>query len=269
MSSSSHFDSAIEVLDWAGEAIQELKVIHDAFFNSGNFRELREFDADASQNILKVKLVSKLPSSIPRKATEALLHIKHSFDRSLYAACLAIGKLPKGNLYFPWAESPDDLEYRLGAKAKAGKVPKLIIPKELWDVLRGFEPYGRSDAYTGGNNLIRELAKIANRKHTLRLNFSAEVGGIEYPAFSGPMTGPATFEMCKPHWDTVKNEVIIAKFPSSLQTDYKYALHLGIAFNEAPPLKGKNLIAALNDFLTKAQTVLERLSRETDIIARH
>lgn len=67
--SSHHFASAIEMLDWARDAIHELKISCDAFFNASNFREVREFDADTSQNILKIVLVSKLPQSIPEKQT--------------------------------------------------------------------------------------------------------------------------------------------------------------------------------------------------------
>lgn len=264
--SSHHFASAIEMLDWARDAIHELKISCDAFFNANNFREVREFDADSNQNVLKIVLVSKLPQSIPRKANEALLNIRHSLDRSIYAACTAIGHPPKDSIYFPWADSPTDLDYKLGAKAKPGKTPKIRVPIELWDVLRELEPYGRSDAYAGGHNFIRELAKIANRKHTIRLNFGAAVSGIDFPSFSGSMKGPAKFELGNSRWDTMKNEIVLARFPSSIETDYKYTLHMYVAFNESPPLKGANLIGALSDFLTYAQTVLVRLQGKAETI---
>jgi hypothetical protein len=255
------------VLAWASEAIDELKAGCNEFLQQKNFREVRDFDSEAGENVLKIVLVSKLPKSIPRKATEALSNLRHSFDQALFAACCAIGKRPKDSIYFPWSETPTDLEYRLGAKAKPSKVPKSKIPPELWPVLRAFEPYGRSDTHTGGDDVIRALAQIANRKHTVSLNFSGSVAGGSYPSFKGDVPAGKTFSLKAPHWDTVKNEIEIARFPEELKTDYNYRLALYVAFDEAVPLRGLPLVESLTAFAAKAQSIVDGLEGEAAKIA--
>lgn len=260
----SSFDSPRNTLTWAKEAINELDAICSAFLGtSQNFQEIRQFDADTKENVLKVVAAKKLPHGIARKATEALSNIRHSFDQSVYAACRAIGQTPKDSIYFPWADSPADLEYRLGKVSRPGKQQKIKIPPELWPVLRGFEPYRRSDTYAGGDDLVRELARVANRKHTVALNFRGEVAGIKFPSFSGSMDSGESFRLRMPNWDSVNNEIEIARYPLGIKTDYNYSLNLYVALDESAPLYGVPVSSALGTFLAKAQAVLDVLEQET------
>jgi hypothetical protein len=220
--------------------------------------EVREHDPERRQNILKVVAIAKIPRDVARKATDALSNIRHSFDQSIYAACRAIGKSPKDSIYFPWADSPTDLEYRLGAKVKPGKVPKIKIPPELWPRLRSFEPYGRGDSYSGGNDAIRKLAQIANRKHTVNLTFSPTVGHIRAPSFAGA----GDLALLVPNWDPVKNEIVIARFSPEISSDYKYTLRADVAFDEPILPPGIPVLPALRFFLAKAQAVREGLEAE-------
>ena len=166
-------------------------------------------------------------------------------------------------MYYPWANTPMDLEHRLGATSKGGKPGrKGKIPPELWPVLRSLEPYGRGDGYSGGDDLVRELAKAGNRKHTIRLAFSVQVTGTHIDEITNRSGGSISFFVF-PQWNPVKNELVVAEVSPELTVDYRYELtNPHIAIDEAPPLKGIPVIEALRHFLANAQTVLERLELE-------
>lgn len=257
----SAFDSPCEVLNWAREGIEELKSSCRAFLDAQNYKEVRQLDADSGEEILKVVRVGKkMPVSIPRKATETLSNTRNTFDQALFAACCAIGKRPRESIGFPWAQTPDDLEHRLGAKnTKPGKIPK--IPPEFWPVLRTFEPYPRSKSYSGGNNLIRLLAQIANRKHTIKLGFSSAISRLDLEIDVEVLTVGQSYEsLSRAVWDMVKDEIVIARYAPGSKTDTKYSLQMYVALNEAPPLQGMPIIEGLSVFAAKAQSVIEGLA---------
>jgi hypothetical protein len=257
----SPFDSPREVLGWAREGISELDASCRAFLNTENYRSVREIDPETGQELFKVVCIAEMPVAIRRKATESLSNIRNAFDQALFAACCAIGKHPKESIYFPWAESPVDLEHRLGAKnSKPGKIPK--IPPELWPKLRSFEPYRRGDTYSGGEDGIRALAQIANRKHTVRLNFSANVTQVQLGIYIDVLTEGQSYENPgNPTWDSVKNEIVLARYTPGAKCETKCSLHLYVAFDESAPLKGAPALDALDAFATKAQSVIDGLER--------
>jgi hypothetical protein len=259
-SSVAHFDSPTETIAWAREAINELQTIFQGFCNNNNFREFREIDDDAGEEVLKIKLISAFPREMRRKCTEAMERIRHSFDQSLYAACWAIGHRPKESIYFPWAQNPLDLERRLwDGKPKPSK-----IPIELWPILRRFEPYSRGNGYPGGNDIIRELAKIANRKHTINLSVTANVSSTTYDNIH--IISATSFSIPSPRWDPVKNEVELMRLAGKIDPDYKYSVQFYVALNESPPLNLVPAIGVLNAFADKAQTVLDGLESEVQFI---
>jgi hypothetical protein len=255
----SPFDDPREVLDWAREGIKELDASCSAFLNTDIYRQVREIDSNTGQELFKIVCITKMPVEIRRKATEALSNTRHAFDQALFAACCAIGKHPKESIYFPWAVSPDDLEYKLGARnLKPGKQPK--IPPEFWPRLRSFEPYRRGNTYSGGEDGIRALAQIANRKHTVRLNFSARAATITEEIHIDVLSDGQSYEsLCTPVWDTVKNEIVLARYTPGAKFQTKYRLNLYVAFNEAAPLKEAPVVNTLSAFVAKAQSVIDGL----------
>lgn len=264
----SHFDSPREVIGWAEEGVDELDAACRAFFREDVFRKVTEFDEGTNQNIVKLKIIKSIPTNIARLTTEALNNLRHSFDQSVYAACRMLGKPTSKHLYFVWAESPADLDGGLGKPiSRTNKTPQ--IPPELWPKLRTFEPYPRGRTYPGGNDLIRGLAKIANRKHTVRLDFAPDPTSVNYPSVTGAwkVEPGQTFRFPKPAWDAVKNEMILAVVPAGLKIHNDAIVAFNVAFDEAKPLKGYPIVPALREFLAKAKAVCEGLEREATRIA--
>jgi hypothetical protein len=252
-----HFLTSLETLSWAKEAVEEFNSECRDFFHNDPARRIIEFDEKTGENVHKINPTRRLPSSVARKATEAISHTKNAFDQALYAACIVVGGPPKGSIYFPWSESPIDLEHRL--RGKKTSPPK--IPVELWPIIRYFEPYPTGQAHTGGDDLVRELAKVANRKHTVRLTFTLHVVGFEYTNINAfAARGPLS--ILNPTWDPVNNEIVLVRASTETEIDYNCKIAIQITFNEPGLLAQKSVVDSLSNFLAKAQTVADRLQRE-------
>lgn len=255
---SDHFIFPNETLSWSRKAINEFDSLCRDFFRQPNIQSITEFDAKSGLNEAKFVLMTDLPADAPRKVTEALVNTRHSFDQSLYAAIRALGITPVHDVYFPWTASPKDLQRRLeGTVNKGSNVLK--IPKVLWPTLGSFEPYGRSDRHTGGDNMIRAMAKVANRKHTVRLTFDL----IARSAGNVNISGDGPIQVLHPRWNPVKKQVVVARFGDHAKlNDYGY-INVGIVFDEAGPLQNTPVLTALRRFLAKAEAVAEALEKET------
>ena len=255
-----YFSSAQKTLSWAEEGIEELNGECIAFFNDRPFRKVIEFDAEAGQNIVKITAIKPLPDKIVRLATEAINNIKHSFDQSTFAAVIALGKGTTGDFHFIWTTTrPKDFEGRLRSGRKG-------LPPELWPIFCEFKPYATGETNARGDNLVRELARIANRKHRVALTFAPAVQGGMWPSVTGFMKAGTRSSLPIPIWDSVKNEVIIARVPRGLKVHNDTRLAFNVAFDEPPPLKGRSAVGLLDLFLAKAKSVADRLEREVTTI---
>ncbi|MBL8658597.1 MAG: hypothetical protein JNM75_02440 [Rhodospirillales bacterium] len=257
------FLTAYETLCWADEAIKELSKESARYLNQA--RSSIHRDADSVDELHKLTLPSHIPAVIRRKLMEALGLIKNSFDQSVVAAIRAVrgDAATKGTVYFPWADSPTDLDHRLGAAKRSGRTvsncPK--IPPDLWPVLRSFEPYRTGNSYPGGNDLVREMAHIANRKHTVRLLLLPSVAGGVINVNRMTLSGPGFFGNFS--WDPVKNELIFGRLPRDSECDYNAHIALHIAFDEPGFLLQKPIIYSLHMFAAKAKEVADTLSLES------
>lgn len=247
------FDAARKSIAWANEGIQEIDAVLGRFFAHVKTVEVTEVDPNTGHNCFKVKLNERIPADVERKAFEALQHARNSFDQSLFAACVAISKRPKNDIHFPWRTGPVDLERTLTHK-------NCRIPVEFWDVLRKHEPYGRSQTYTGGDDAVRELARIANRKHTIGISVAGYIHGGRLPDVHGSKLSFLT--MPAPRWDAVKNEMTLVIYSGDVEIKNNYSFAFSVVFNETASLKNIPVGAGLKMFASKAKGALEDLERE-------
>lgn len=248
------FDAPRKSIAWANEGINELDSTLKAFFANVQTVEVTDVDPNTGHKRLKIKLSQSLPDSVARKSFEALQHARNSFDQSLFAACVTINKRPKRDIHFPWRTSPDDLE-------RTFKHVKCVIPVELWDVLRRQEPYGRSEAYAGGDDVVRKLANIANQKHTIGIGVAGFVhGGVHPSVRSGDDGGFLRIPI--PRWDAEKDEMTLVEYSGNPEIKNDYRFRFSVVLKEAPPLQGVPITSALKAFVSKAQSALEDLEAE-------
>lgn len=253
MSLDEFFDSPLKTIAWAREAIDELDTGFRAFFDTHPYRDFMDVDPDTGERLHKIALIQSLPSVLERKATEALNNIRHSFDQSLFAGCCAIGKRPKKDIAFPWKMSPTDLNFAFtDSKGK--------VPTEFRDVIHRQEPYPASEGHLGGNDQIRELAKIANGKHTIGLTVTIRISVSRISDFSGGYID--RFSIPGTKWDSLKNEVIIAIIGPKANVRYKHQFALRVVLDIPGPLGDVPIIDALREFANKSEVFHESIKAE-------
>ncbi|WP_421838209.1 hypothetical protein [Novosphingobium sp.] len=149
-------------IERAKQALYNAKKTFFEFMDGQNIEPIQVFDQKTGYYCLKTVITGPVPDNIEAQISSAVTTTRHAFDQIIFSACEAIGKPTKG-LYYPWV----DEERLLAAKLFSNKQNKEIIPADLWDVIRAQEPYPHSDDTQRGNTLIRNMAILANRKHTV------------------------------------------------------------------------------------------------------
>lgn len=238
------FDTPHETIEWAGEAIQELNAIYDEFLGPKNMHFVVEPHLKPQYKALKIKARNPPPTGLRRKATEALNNVRHSFDQTLHAACVALGK-PRPRTNFTWRPTPREVQGYLRSKD---------IPVDLWEVIMGEEPYKRGNGYVGGDDFIFAVAKLADGKQTIGFRIMPQVRDSAQPVVSGNFV-----LIPKPVWVTVNNEQVIAFGPHDMQVKGDYTVILNITFDEPGPLHDQSLAWGLARFHAKAQKFAHRM----------
>ena len=260
----SAFDTPKEHVAWAREAINELHSEFLKFFAPRPrppFVEEREphgtvvdIDPDTGHHVYKFKILDTLPRALTRKATETLNNIRHSFDQTVYAACVTIGKVPKkGNIVFPWRSNPIDLQRTL---------EKGTIPSELWDAIKRQEPYPTGNGYTGGNDIVREIAKLANGKHNIGLTITPMIVSVSHPTIISPPGQLSDCYVPNPRWDPVKNEMIIAVVSPGVKIYNNYGIQLDVGFDIPRFSFDEPVIRLLNIFADSADSFVEGIEAD-------
>lgn len=245
------------MLGWGQKGIDNFERVELAFLQGGVYREVTDVNSEPGFAILKLIRTNDIPEELEEIATGALLNIKHSFDRSLYAASRCLGRAPtgSGSINFPWSDTIQGCKGRvLGKRSK--------VPPELRSVVLSLEPYGRSQGNAAGDDISRVLAKMANRKHTIDLGM---IVNAKNSRNSATMVNPTGFDISYvgSQWHFVEDEIIMARFAYPTQYRYEYDFDAGVCFNETRALKRIFVKDALTHFHAKAEMVLERFKKET------
>jgi len=249
------FEPSKESVRWAQTAIQELDREAAAFFKSDVTEIITQIDAQSNEHIQKVRLKQKLPSGLARKATEALTNSRHAFDQAAFAARNIVSGRGNDSVYYPWARSPIDLSHRLKN-----------MDQRLWTTFQLHEPYPRSDAHVGGNDVIRALARLANDKHTVGLGVNGHIRSMGHPPIVTRQT--QFIGIRTPKWDPDKNEAELMRWIGNPKIGCDYQFAFEIVLKDAGLAHPVNAVAGLIDFSAKANTVIETLqARCLEIVA--
>ena len=162
------FTSARELVNWAREDANDLDLAEQIFFGGHPYTRLREFDAKAGHDVLKLR-VPAVPSHMRKLATHAVWSLKHALDHATCSAILAVtGQTPE-EVTFPFVSHRNALEGRLTAVSK--RHPKGKYPLELLPLFRRFEPYPTSDGLIDGSDELCAISRMANAsKHSVGLS---------------------------------------------------------------------------------------------------
>lgn len=254
MGNLSAFARPQKLIDRAKAALTDANNAWKAFFEVDNAEIIIEDDPEPGFQRRKLAFKAAIPDAVEGRLTDAMNNARNAFDQSIFAACAAIDR-PRKDTHYPWASSETDLtDWRLWNN-KSGKE---TIPKELWDVLISQEPYPRNEANGRGNTLIRAMATLANRKHTVGIEVFGKVAAMH--------TGSTVIQgvggvFIMPTWDPIKNEIILSRWKGTAQFSGEESFEFDVVFDATAPIPLPRMSAALcmDAFINHAQFACDGL----------
>lgn len=172
------------------EEIRSLKLISDDFRRQQNVQPFIEKDKATGELICKARVLRDVPDDIERSATRYLTEIRSTLDKAVNASARILGSVSLKHTNFPFGDKTggrNAFEKQLMRETGIWRG----IPKELRTYLMSLQPYPRSAAYEGGNDLLALLGELSNpAKHDSRLFVSLDVEGFIIKKFSGKFHFP-------------------------------------------------------------------------------
>lgn len=250
------FSSARQLVRWAREDIKQFDTVCQGFLGSNKSHSVfTDVDLDAGRMDLKLR-VAPVPDELRKLASHALWDIKHALDHAMYAAAYAVLGRDPGDLHFLTGTSLNNLRSRLYG-------PKSKYPPELRPLIESFEHYATGDSYSGGDDGICKLSKLANNsKHAVALatnprSFVRRLSG------TGKVGGARMFLQ---GFETSEDELTLGTFP--YDPDAKFNLELAgfVSFSKVELFKDTPAGEVLEAYATLADSVIEQLEAEVATI---
>ena len=238
-------------IGFAKADMEELASKWRAFRQDGLYNTVADFDPKTEVTTHKLVLRRPLPADLERHATSALSNLKNAFDMMVFATCAAINR-PIKKFNYPWADTV------VGFTAIRNSKTGAVIPQEIWEELGRQAPYKRGDHDSFKHDLARDMATLANTKHTVGLTVDCTISTSSSSISIKKMVGPASFENRHPIWDSVNQEAILQETSGAVDATAQYTVEAHVAFDVAPPLRDIDTGDALNLFLNHAEQSLER-----------
>ena len=102
---------------------------------------------------------------------------------------------------------------------------------------------------------MRELAKIANKKHTIGIKPRFEIGGYKFRAKKITFSGNGS--LVTPKWDPKTNDVILRTQSKPFLPQGEYEFEVFICLDVPGILQGKPALPLLLAFIEKAEKVYQ------------
>lgn len=193
-----------------------------------------------------------MPDAAVQKSTEAIQHIKHGIDQGFTAACRIFGSDLKGRFNFPWSDNLQGVKSSLIGRK---------IPEALHQTILSFNPYPAIGAGPIKQNVVRQSALIANKKHSVNLTIIPRVETMLIRAIVYKTDRAFVAEF--PVWDCVNQEFEIARFPEGTEfvDDRKFPFRINL--NEGPPVdkfSAEDVIACFGQYAEDVVLTLRKMS---------
>lgn len=219
------FESPKALLNWAYEDLQRFKELEKAFFESEPYKRVVEFDEKFQRNAHRLRFTRSPPDEMRKLASHIVNDLRHALDQAFVTSARFFGWKPtkrQNLIYFPWAKTRADLQHRLKP-----------IPKEIHGVIYEAEPYFAQSDGSGGDDIIRELGRIAGpNKHEVALRSAALVRIAEMKIdWDADWRVPYNAE------GTAEDEVTLGYFPVGSEGNYEADITMFITFREVERLR--------------------------------
>ncbi|OQW76238.1 MAG: hypothetical protein BVN33_06265 [Proteobacteria bacterium ST_bin13] len=255
------FESPEYLAEWATKEAKKFTSVRKEFFSDPNVcARVVEFDPEIGENVIKMRLFKILPVELRGLASNAIKNFRDALDQTTFAATFLIRDKGSNRAHFPFGENPDDLENSLSRRKS---VPCKGLAEELFPVLRECEPYPTGDGYTGGNDVLRALARVSgDNKHAVTLTVSAAVDQTTInPGVVQVGPGGATLYV-PPEWDAVKNEIKLWSFPPGSYVNVDMSVALAIGFGPGP-LERYAVEFFLDELARDVPVIINRIKQAT------
>jgi hypothetical protein len=115
------------------------------------------------------------------------------------------------------------------------------------------KPYGTGPNLPGGDDLVREVAKMANDKHTIGFKVAAALTGMRVGAMTFSGSGSLIH-----NGDPVKKEMILARMTPGSKFSYQdCTVSANIFFKRTGKIGQVSAFTAAREFVDRVQFVLE------------
>ncbi|WP_456390037.1 hypothetical protein [Profundibacter sp.] len=244
------FDQAEKTLEWARAALMECVDAHNKWTDEKHFYGVEDFDPISGHFIRSIVIKDNYPiSTFERKANEAIVNGKHVYDQAAFAAHLQVtGKPPRRGGNFPWSDSEVGLVKILDKRS---------CPEILRQVYLDFGFYSEGAEYGSRKKLVRKMAALANKKHSLGFALFAKADRIEFENIS--VLGQAWF-LPEGNGYFKNNELQVVRFTerNGVEFDMKTVV-IQPAFEQESVFGGEYVMPCIDGFLQGAGHVIEVL----------
>jgi hypothetical protein len=253
-----NFRAAAEGAEWATEAVDELQVAMERYLAGSAVKTVDENDPLTGEWVRKLRVERPMPSAIRRKATDALVTARHSFDQAAFAAHISLDPTaPPKKLYFPWASDPIDLDGRL----------KKHFDERLWDTYRALAPYPPIGTPKEGEFNIKALSEIANDKHSVGLRVQGSVAAMKMPDIVVER-GRGVIRL--PKWDPDTNEIELLRMAAGSRVRFNgppEVIFTILLMDRRLPDPPPPVVLALRHFAAKAAEAVTALRSRCEALA--
>src|ERR1019366_2783475 len=190
------FISARLKLDRAKKHLADFKRKNTAFLKNNKCVPFTEAHPDRAQHVIcKVRLTkNRVPKGFSETIGDAVDNLRSALDCAVYGVAIAAGHPEAKEAYFPFSGSAADFERNLKGRCRD-------VPKEIYPLLRSFEPY------KGGSNALFALNVVCvSNKHKLVIPCASATlaAGV-----SSRAVGFMEMPYPRPAWDSEKNEMVL------------------------------------------------------------
>lgn len=255
------FESPKLLVQHAREDLGELIAIGKKIFTTTSHDNIVDRDPQTGHKRFKVKYTGQIPSRARYVGSNVLNNLRHALDQALVASAEALTGRSCGKIYFPFANSPSDLNGRLRSDAYKD------LPVSLHPILNALQPYPSGQGYVGGNDFLCAVTKVVGpNKHQITLNPGLDMGP-EFRLDTLAVTSGQVYRMdIPPVWDITNGEAILATGSDDLDIKYDFKVMFHIAFGDAGPMFRHPVIPVLHKFASEAERIVLGLEAETNRI---
>ena len=252
------FESPKLLIQSAKKNLSDLEGQIVAAIDAHTYTIIRNVDNKTGDLRIKLRFDKKLPPILRFSATKIITDLRNALDQVVCDAASAMGMIKIDSIYFPFAKDVQQINGRI--KQACGGVPIEII-----DLVKTFQPYN------GGDSLLWGCSKLANKgKHQRALNLvplaenwiiNNSDGMLNVTLNPGDILGINKMTY-------LRNELEFARISPGGHFDMNFGITIGIFIGEAEPeaLGGKPILAVLNAFSSKVESIVLAIEAETNRI---